>query len=146
MIRIISLFFFCSLFFNLSAQRLYVNGSVAVSGDGGSWSTAFKSIEEAVASGNGNEVWVSKGVYVLPTIDMVKSFAIYGGFEGINETTIADRVVGNNTILQSVGGGIVFNMMGSDLSFVLDGLEFTGAGVFLSSKNDNLNNHLIITT
>ena len=32
-----------------SAAVVYVNGSVSTSGDGSTWNTAFKSIEEAVA-------------------------------------------------------------------------------------------------
>ncbi len=76
-----------------------VDGSVATSGDGTSWETAYQTLQEALteASGVGSEVqeiWVAQGVYrpcLAGAEDRAASFAlipgvqILGGFAGARE-------------------------------------------------------------
>jgi len=62
------------------AAVLYVDGEVASSGDGTSWSEAFKTIQEAVdASTIFDELWVKQGTYVLSSqieVDQVVGMAV----------------------------------------------------------------------
>jgi hypothetical protein len=94
----------------------YVDASISVSGNGQSWNTAFKTLQEAinVTSCNPLQIWVANGTYyptedfsgnLMPVNSRTKTFhfspnhAIYGGFVG-NETSLAQRNPGlNNCIL-----------------------------------------------
>jgi parallel beta-helix repeat protein len=86
---------------------LYVDGSVASSGDGKSWAGAFKTIQEAVnAAVTNDEIWVMTGTYLLSSeIQVNKAVGIYGGFAGL-ETQRSQRdwntnpttVDGNNSV------------------------------------------------
>ncbi|MES2774409.1 MAG: choice-of-anchor Q domain-containing protein [Bacteroidota bacterium] len=98
-----------------SGNTAYVNSAVAGSGDGGSWATAFKTMQEALAAANTcsniSQIWVAKGTY-LPdqggsfadndrnaAFTMKNNLAIYGGFDG-TETLLSQRnPVTNTTIL-----------------------------------------------
>ena len=85
----------------------YVDGDIAVSGNGTSWSEAFKTIQEAIdAADDGDVIWVKQGTYFVgSTIDVYKSVFIYGGFDG-TETNKKERnwrtnvtiVDGQNTV------------------------------------------------
>lgn len=83
-------------------NRLYVDDSAAPGGDGLDWTTAFDSIDDALAVASpGNRIWVAAGEYT-PTVEVVPgdprsaSFALppgvhlLGGFRG-DEATIAER-------------------------------------------------------
>ena len=77
----------------------YVDGTVGASGDGTSWHTAFKTINEAVPwAVLSDEIWVRKGVYPLSaTINLnMKMIKIYGGFAG-GETDLSQRDLKSNT-------------------------------------------------
>jgi hypothetical protein len=62
----------------------FVDGDMSLSGEGSSWSQAFKTIGEALgASSGGDEIWVKQGSYLLTaqlTVDKVVH--MYGGFAG----------------------------------------------------------------
>jgi hypothetical protein len=64
----------------------YVDSEVTSSGNGVSWATAFKTIQEAIAAPDvvdGNEIWVKKGTYLLSSQIVVnKAVSLYGGFVG----------------------------------------------------------------
>jgi len=66
------------------AATWYVDGSVVASGDGTSWATAFKTVQEGVtASSDDDEIWVTGGIYSLSsTITVDRAVDIYGGFDG----------------------------------------------------------------
>ncbi|MBN2310464.1 MAG: hypothetical protein JXR94_15935, partial [Candidatus Hydrogenedentes bacterium] len=77
----------------------YVDCDVATSGDGTSWATAFKTIEDARYSAledSGGEVWVAEGTYtgtngglhaLIDNVVCVSStVAVYGGFAGTEST------------------------------------------------------------
>jgi predicted outer membrane repeat protein len=84
---------------------VYVNTAVAASGDGSSWATAFKTLQEAINVCGVQEIWVAAGTYI-PTQDALgnaapanprdKTFClkngtrIYGGFAG-TETLLTQR-------------------------------------------------------
>ena len=62
----------------------FVDIDVVSSGNGTSWQTAVKIIQEAIDKASDNdEIWVKKGVY-LPNkiINVEKSVKILGGFNG----------------------------------------------------------------
>ncbi|MDP2895874.1 MAG: hypothetical protein Q8Q12_04855 [bacterium] len=80
-----------------SLQRLFVNSSVAVSGDGGSWETAFKTIQEALdATPEGYTIFVAEGVYEENIC-----------FHGKNVTLRSKDPLGSNAVSKTVidGGG-----------------------------------------
>ncbi len=102
----------------------YVDGGVAASGDGSSWATAFKTIQEAINVCGIQQVWVKAGTY-LPAQDadgnttsgnrdkafyLKNGLKLYGGFAG-TETLLSQRnVKANATILSG-------DMLGDDVGF-----------------------------
>lgn len=89
--------------------RLYVDSAIAASGNGQSWATPYKTLQEALEFANNNttvtEIWVRKGTYYPSTypsgcaecstsqhymFQLVPDVAIYGGFAG-TETSLAQR-------------------------------------------------------
>ena len=60
---------------NLSSDLWYVDGDIAISGKGTSWSEAFKTIQEAIdAADDGDMIWVKQGTYfVSSTINVIKA-------------------------------------------------------------------------
>lgn len=79
------------------AAILYVDGSIAASGDGTSWPTAKKTIQEAVtAAAQYDQVWVKAGTYALAsTITLNKALSLFGGFAG-TETALSQRDLKTN--------------------------------------------------
>jgi subtilisin family serine protease len=67
---------------------IYVDADANDGGDGMSWSTAFKSLEDALAISVNDEIWVAEGTYAPDTNDRTEGFALgentklYGGFAG----------------------------------------------------------------
>ena len=85
------------------AQTIYVDSSAAPGGDGSSWSTAYRHLQDALpTSSNGDEIWVARGTYRpdqgtgIPNGKRDTSFhlkpgvALYGGFDG-TETERSER-------------------------------------------------------
>jgi hypothetical protein len=85
------------------AQTIYVDSSAAPGGDGSSWSTAYRHLQDALpTSSNGDEIWVAQGTYRpdqgtgIPDGKRDTSFhlkpgvALYGGFDG-TETERSER-------------------------------------------------------
>ncbi|MEN8220879.1 MAG: hypothetical protein ABFS56_31895 [Pseudomonadota bacterium] len=72
------------------AANWHVDGEVTSSGDGTSWASAFKTIQEAIdASATFDEVWVKQGTYVLSSrINVNKWVNLYGGFDGTKTVRI----------------------------------------------------------
>jgi len=70
----------------------YVKGDTGASGDGTTWPTAFKTMQEAIdAASEGDDIWVKKDTYLLSSqITVNKAIGIYGGFDG-NETKREER-------------------------------------------------------
>ncbi len=94
--------------------RLYVDGSVATSGDGTSWATALRTVQEGIdlvhcgvlAGGcEQGQVWVKEGTYYVyegcewDAVRLRQGVAVYGGFAG-DETELAARdFVAHETVL-----------------------------------------------
>jgi hypothetical protein len=62
----------------------FVDNQVAASGNGQTWQSAFKSIQEAVDQSNpGDEIWISTGTYAVSSPIVVnKTLTLRGGFAG----------------------------------------------------------------
>lgn len=94
-----------------NARTLYVNGGKTSSGNGSSWSTSIRYLQDALDIAKaGDVVWLAKGTY-FPDDGVPNGFGdreisfeingltIYGGFSG-NETSLGQRnVTANPTIL-----------------------------------------------
>lgn len=106
----------------------YVDGNVSTSGDGRSWGSAFKTIEDAlkakIASG-GDEIWVKRGTYKLSSpIFVPLDVAIYGGFGG-GETKREQRDWRNNTT-KIDGQNSVYHCFYILADAIIDGFTVTG--------------------
>ncbi|MFM2305738.1 MAG: hypothetical protein RLZZ367_407, partial [Bacteroidota bacterium] len=93
--------------------RIYVDQNALAGGDGTSWGSAFRTVQEALnVIANSvvpvQEVWVAKGVYYPTNVnDRNATFLIkgkyvryYGGFAG-NETSTSQRNIAANTTVLS---------------------------------------------
>lgn len=121
------------------SKRVFVNAvSASAAQNGGSWATAFSSLQAALASG-ASEIWVAKGVY-KPTagtdraavFQLKAGTALYGGFSG-DETEITQRDWQRNltTLSGDIGrtGDIAdnsFHVVAGANDAVIDGFTITG--------------------
>jgi hypothetical protein len=129
----------------VGVSRVYVNGSVAASGDGNSWATAFKTLQEAIVVCGAPEIWVAAGTY-KPTAyplncagcatnrDYSFTFKdghkVYGGFPNTGNPSFTDR---NGSLYPTILSG---DLNGNDV--------VTGTGSTLSITNNTENVHHII--
>lgn len=111
---------------------LYVDSSMATSGDGGSWTTAFKTLDEALIAAeqctNVNSIWVTKGTYqpaYAITFSMLRNVKIYGGFPGGGGAFAQRDPALHTTILKGSGNVVVYNES-IDATGLLDGFTITG--------------------
>lgn len=125
---------------------IYVDADVSPGGDGASWGTAYKYLQDALAAAvDGNDIWVAAGTYKpttgsyrWATFQLINGVAIYGGFAGgeislgernweTNETILSGDigVVGNNA---DNSYHVIYNPQGTtlDSSAILDGFTITG--------------------
>ncbi|HEX6429953.1 MAG TPA: choice-of-anchor Q domain-containing protein [Niastella sp.] len=123
-----------SLFACNGPGTLYVDSSVAISGDGSSWSNAFKSFYEALVAANQctnvSSILVAQGTYQPPTkssYNLVPHVKIYGGFP-VGGASFAQRNPKTYaTILKANGNRVIFNYAGGlDTTTLLDGFTITG--------------------
>lgn len=97
--------FTCWAWQSAFAERFYVNYSASAGGDGTSWGSAYRYLQDALdrtVSGRGDEIWLSAGTYFpddgssVSEGDTTASFLIkdgvtlYGGFAG-GETQLSSR-------------------------------------------------------
>lgn len=90
---------------SVAAQTIYVDDDAFVRGNGQSWVTAYKYLQDALDNaGSGDKIWVAKGVYKpdedilhpsgtgnrAATFQLVNGVAVYGGFAG-GETRLDQR-------------------------------------------------------
>lgn len=132
---------------------LHVDASVASSGDGTSWSTAFKTLDEALLASSRctdvSEILVAKGIYVpalRTSFALQTNVNIYGGFpEGGGSFAQRDTKLNTSTLNRSSGNSIIFNdnikapalLDGFTIS---DGIAGTGAGMYNSFSSPTFNN------
>jgi hypothetical protein len=109
------------------AATWYVDGNVGASSSGTSWSSPFKTIQEAVSVAHGtDEVWVKKGVYPITSdILITEPIRIYGGFSGTDDKR--DRT----TNITTLDGQVPYDETRPRYhlvvrnSAIIDGLAFT---------------------
>ena len=127
------------------ASVVYVNGAVSASGDGSSWSTAFKTVQEALNSCT-QQIWVAAGTYkptAYPagctncstnrdyTFHLVNGVKMYGGFAG-TETLLSQRnYVTNVTILSGDFNGN-------------DSISGSGATLYIGNNTENAT-HVVLS-
>ena len=88
---------------SIASSVIYVNASASAGGDGLSWLTAYKYLQDGLTAATGSkQIWVAKGVYYPDessggnSNDSSASFSlkngveIYGGFAG-SETSLTQR-------------------------------------------------------
>ncbi len=177
------LFFLFLINLNAQAAIRYVNINATGTNAGTSWTNAFMSLQSALDMAvAGDQIWVAAGTYLpskdpfgnaTPTNAGDKTFylkngvSIYGGFVG-TETTLNQRVSGNETILSGFGVGShhVVLSVNDDNTTILDKLTITkgsksssantfitvesqtiykdrGAGIYLKGSNIVLTNVFI---
>ena len=108
--------------------RLFVDGEVAASGDGSTWDTAFKTIQEAIdAADGGCGIWVKgleDGLTYNEHLEVSGGVRLYGGFWG-GEMEYSEHELGRClTLIDGQGSGTVVTFlgdMGSTQQAVLDG-------------------------
>ncbi len=121
----------------------HVDGDVASSGDGRTWPTAFKTIQEAIDSAvGGEEIWVKMGTYPLSVpIDVDKAVAIYGGFAGVETNRFQRDWQTNITTVD--GQGSVYHCF-EVWTGTIDGFTVTGGNANGTSVPDNLGGAMYI--
>lgn len=93
--------------FFVNAQ-IFVNQQATGNNDGSSWNDAYIELHDAIQNAPvGAEIWVAGGTYFPSAIGnttesfvITNSLSLYGGFAG-TETTLQDRVLGNNPTILS---------------------------------------------
>ena len=117
----------------------YVTEGTAASGDGGTWKSAFHSLQDALSSAaKGDQIWVAQGTYYPDASDNTKSFvlkedvSVYGGFAATESKLEQRDFVKNVTILSgNIGKGDKTKntktiIMGADRA-ILDGFTISDA-------------------
>jgi uncharacterized repeat protein (TIGR02543 family) len=126
------------------AKTIYVDDDASTNGNGTSWASAHKYLQDALAGAEyGDEIWVAEGTYKpdqgagksagdwTESFNLVNGVGMYGGFTG-TETTKVSLGDGNQTILSGeidasstlwsihvvIGNGL-------DASTVMDGFRIT---------------------
>ncbi|PJE09896.1 hypothetical protein [Legionella sp.] len=91
-----------------AATRLFVNGSLAVNGNGRSWATAFNNLQSALEAAALNasavEIWVARGVYKPTQVYSVQG--VVGGAFGVNTPKLRTFRIGADT---AIYGGFLGN-------------------------------------
>lgn len=136
-----------------AAVRLYVNANAAPGGNGASWPTAYRHLQDALRAPNPwvTEIWCAAGVYQpdrdlahptgtrdrTQTFQMVTGIALRGGFAGTEDPAVFDlanrKLVLNATILSgdlSEDDGPSFSHNGENSHHVVTGSD-AGAGAIL---------------
>jgi hypothetical protein len=139
------------------ANKLFVNAAAAPGGDGSSWATALRSLQDALTTNYCSaiwEIWVARGTYT-PTTNtnrdsafvMRNNLAIYGGFAG-TETQLSQRNWRLNETILSGDIGVVGNTNdnsfsvvrgnGLNASAVIDGFTIIGGNANATGTIDGV--------
>lgn len=129
---------------------IYVDGSLGSSGDGTSWSTAFKTVTEALAAVDGarRTLWIAEGTY--PTVSgyqIPQGVEVDGGFPA-GGSTFALRAPATHLTVLSGGNTEVVRFVAGDVNLaqsVLDGVKVTGGqtGILADSFSPTLRNLVV---
>jgi subtilisin family serine protease len=142
---------------------VYVDADADEGGNGLSWSTAYKNLQDAIDTVQScdcyTSIWVAEGTYkprvdtndpqwqYNDSIELPDGIGIFGHFDG-NETSLLDRNfadANNETILEGQIGenyydAVNYIVRAEDIAYaVLDGFtikgSYSGAGVYLDNSN-----------
>jgi hypothetical protein len=124
-------------------NTLYVDAGVAASGDGSSWSTAFKTFNEATVAANQctnvRSILVAQGTYQAPAgsmYSMLPQVKTYGGFPTGGATFAQRNPILYTTILKGNGNRVFFNYNTAlDTMALLDGFTITGGTGSVAAAN-----------
>ncbi len=113
-----------------SPATCYVSGSVTESGDGRSWGTAFKTIQEGIdAASEGDTVIVAQGIYRENLLVRGKNIRLTST-DPLNASIVA------NTVIDGNHSGVVVTFSGEELEFctlsgftIRNGELWSGAGI-----------------
>ncbi len=109
----------------------YVRADATQGGDGSSWENAFTSIQATLYVSSANdEIWIASGNY-NENIWMEPGVALYGGFEG-NEQSRDTRDWTTNETIINASGLDTYAVVGAN-NAVLDGFTVTGGSAFYGS-------------
>jgi predicted outer membrane repeat protein len=110
----------------------YVDSFKMISGDGESWGTAFKTLQEAIDTATGSdEIWVRAGTYEISSpivLDLWDDEAIYGGFAGWETSRDQRNWKNNKTIIDGKHNLADSLIKIFETAPTIDGFTITGAG------------------
>jgi len=129
-------------FVELVTSKTYVK--VGGTGDGSSWANASGDLQAAIDAGElGDEIWVAKGIYLVPaetSFTLKSGVSLYGGFAGTesakntrsqyrlgeaNETKLSADLDGNGFLTGGNAPRVVYGEFISALT-TIDGFTITG--------------------
>ena len=120
----ITLLFICIATITSAADTLFVVASAQPGGNGQSWSTAFRTLNYALADwSEGDEIWVAAGAYTMPDsgYKVKNGMRFYGGFRGTEIAREERDWYRNRSILQSDQGAYLLRLFDCDSSTRIDG-------------------------
>ena len=115
--------------------KIYVNGNISNQGNGTSWTTAFKSIDDAITeakklltTNTEVHIWVQKGSYKATATALPSNLHIYGGFTG-SETDLSERTaylttLANATIISPLGADTDLFTIDTATNIKINGIVF----------------------
>ena len=125
----------------LAASEIYVDSSVETAGDGSSWASAYKSVEQAVTDIEaGGKVYVKGGTYALAnTIELngKADVSILGGYAGDGAPGTRDIAAYRTTL--DAGGQFRVMKASQSAGPIIDGLVIKG-GLRTSAQDEVYNN------
>jgi hypothetical protein len=140
----------CGVIFCLSFQgsipaaTWFVDASVSQSGDGTSWETAFKTVQEGInAAGAGDTVIVAKGRYLENVKFSPKAITVRSTDPGDRDVVAATVIDGNNA------GRVVSFDSGTYSGMVLSGFTITGGkaesggGIYCVGRSPEIRSNII---
>jgi ELWxxDGT repeat protein len=130
-------------------QLAFVNAAASGTNTGASWANAYSSLQSALATASGDEIWVAKGTYTptliadrTATFQLRPGLRVYGGFVGDgSETQLSQRNwIANQTVLSGdIPGSNSYHVVTLASNGVLDGFivrdgvsDFSGGGILAS--------------
>ena len=144
-----------------SGEVIYVDADADPCGDGLSWGTAYKYLQDGLAvAQDGNDIWVADGIYkpdedeggnVDPndrteTFQLINGVEIYGGFAG-GESSLEERdwetyetILSGDIGTEGVSGDNSYHVVtgsGTDANAVLDGFTITAGNANGSDPPNN---------
>ncbi|MDO8683198.1 MAG: NosD domain-containing protein [Armatimonadota bacterium] len=132
--------------FNIVPRVVYVNVNAAAGGDGKTWASAYKTIQDGADDTlfyGGGQIWVAKGCYFEKII--MRPFAnIYGGFVGTEPVWSARNAAANVTIIDAEDPHCM-TVWGANYS-TIDGFTIRGGlyGLFCYFAAPTVTNNIII--